>query len=147
MLIRGSWRLLLSLCCGVWWWEGVVCTVIFVSNSTTVLRLCCVVLSLELWQFLYAFFLPYNKTPVHRGGGVRRGSAKIPSLSCVFKPSLGFPKGKRLFTDTVPLWLFQLFQLFQVTMIQNGKLMHSMSRQKIVTWLSNSWPLGASSCS
>ena len=25
------------------WWGGVVCTVIFMSNPTTVLRLCCVV--------------------------------------------------------------------------------------------------------
>ena len=32
------------------WWDGGggVCTVIFVSNPTTVLRLCCVVLSLGM---------------------------------------------------------------------------------------------------
>ena len=45
-----------------WWWGGgcwgggVVCTVIFVSNPTAVLRLCCVVLSLGLWQFINGWF-------------------------------------------------------------------------------------------
>ena len=46
--VEGSWRLPLSFC--DWWGGGVVCTVIFVSNQTTVLRLCCVELLLGLWQ-------------------------------------------------------------------------------------------------
>ena len=44
MLIWGSWRLLLSLCvCVCGGGGGRVCTVLFVSNPTTVLRLCFVV--------------------------------------------------------------------------------------------------------
>ena len=46
MLILGSKRLSLSLCGGVGGGGGSgggVCAVIFVSNPTTVLRLCCVV--------------------------------------------------------------------------------------------------------
>ena len=64
MLFWGSWKLLLSLCgggvCGgvlggrVVGWGGGVCTVIFLSNPTAVLRLCCVVLlRLRLWHFLF----------------------------------------------------------------------------------------------
>ena len=41
----------LSLCGGLVGGVGGVCRVIFMSNPTTVLRLCCVVLSLGLWQF------------------------------------------------------------------------------------------------
>ena len=33
------------------WWDGGVCTVIFVSNPTTVLRLCCGCVVLGLWQY------------------------------------------------------------------------------------------------
>ena len=51
MLIRVSWRPPLSFCGG---WNvgggGGVCTVIFMSNPT-VLRLCCVVLSLVFYRF------------------------------------------------------------------------------------------------
>ena len=40
------------------WWVGVVCTVIFVPNPTTVLRLCCgcvvlgVVTIMKIWQLI-----------------------------------------------------------------------------------------------
>ena len=48
MLIWGSWRLPLSLCGG---WGG-VCTVIFVSNPTTILGLYCVVIGFGTKMFL-----------------------------------------------------------------------------------------------
>ena len=44
------------------WWGGVVCTVIFMSNPTTVLRLCCVVVGVVTINNLETEFYKYSKT-------------------------------------------------------------------------------------
>ena len=40
--INVNLRLMVATIEFLWWWGGVVCTVIFMPNPTTVLRLCCV---------------------------------------------------------------------------------------------------------
>ena len=58
MLIWGSWRLQLSFSGG-----GVVCAVIFVSNPTTLLRLCCVVVGVVTRNFYMQMWFPHTEAP------------------------------------------------------------------------------------
>ena len=101
MLIKGSWELSLSFCCG-----GVVCTVIFMSNPPQGWG--CVALSLGLWQ--HESFKQVNFIMT---------AFKVDLFNVLsFLPEVGFSKRLTCFVPNClinPGWMLTHLSIFQMS--------------------------------
>ena len=110
----------------VGWWGREVCTVIFISNPTTVLRLCCgcVMLSLGLWQLR---LIPFGLTSLLELSKIRRN--KVLWLNQPnYKQVVSYCQSRILFFELSPLSFCDFFLfLFLLACILNSDSQKSSS--------------------